>query len=62
MIVSLARTPIGKFGGAMSAVSGPRLSAIAVKEAVDRAGWCDDEQPKWKHKKCMKQLAVVTVI
>eukprot|EP00904_Undaria_pinnatifida_P002108 jgi/Undpi1/11899/HiC_scaffold_4.g01598.m1 len=38
VIVSLARTPVGKFGGAMSAVSGPKLAAIAVREAVARAG------------------------
>lgn len=38
VIVSLARTPIGKFGGTMSAVSGPRLGAIAVREAVARSG------------------------
>lgn len=36
--MGLARTPIGKFGGAMSAVSGPRLGAIAVREAVARSG------------------------
>ncbi|CAN0468906.1 unnamed protein product, partial [Laminaria digitata] len=38
VIVSLARTPVGKFGGSMSAVSGPNLAAIAVREAVARAG------------------------
>lgn len=36
--MSLARTPVGKFGGSMSAVSGPNLAAIAVREAVARAG------------------------
>lgn len=38
VIVSVARTPIGKFCGPMTAVSGPNLSAIAVREAVARAG------------------------
>ncbi|CAM9808172.1 unnamed protein product [Ectocarpus sp. 12 AP-2014] len=37
VIVSMARTPIGKFGGGMSALSGPKLGAIAVREAVARA-------------------------
>lgn len=35
--MSMARTPIGKFGGGMSALSGPKLGAIAVREAVARA-------------------------
>ncbi|CAM9683446.1 unnamed protein product [Pylaiella littoralis] len=37
VIVSLARTPIGKFGGTMSALSAPKLGAIAIREAVSRA-------------------------
>ena len=37
-IVSAVRTPIGKFQGALSSFSATRLGAIAVKEAVRRAG------------------------
>ena len=38
VIVSATRTPIGKFQGALSPLSAPKLGAIAVKEAVRRAG------------------------
>ena len=37
-IVSGARTPIGSFQGALSALSAPQLGAAAIKEAVRRAG------------------------
>jgi acetyl-CoA C-acetyltransferase len=38
VIISGVRTPIGKFQGALSEVPAPKLGAIAVKEAVRRAG------------------------
>ncbi|MCS6844077.1 MAG: acetyl-CoA C-acetyltransferase [Caldilineales bacterium] len=38
VIVSAARTPIGKFQGALSNIPAPELGAIAVKAAVERAG------------------------
>lgn len=38
VILSAARTPIGKFQGALSSVPATRLGAIAVKAAVERAG------------------------
>jgi acetyl-CoA C-acetyltransferase len=38
VILSGARTPIGKFMGALSSVPAPRLAAVAVKAAVERAG------------------------
>lgn len=37
-IVSACRTPIGSFRGALSSVSATQLGAIAVREAVRRAG------------------------
>jgi acetyl-CoA C-acetyltransferase len=37
VIVSAARTAIGKFGGALSKVSAPELGAIAIKAALHRA-------------------------
>lgn len=37
VIVSAVRTPIGRFQGSLSTISAPRLGAIAVKEAVERA-------------------------
>jgi acetyl-CoA C-acetyltransferase len=37
-IVSGARTPIGKFGGALSTVSAVELGATAIRAAVERAG------------------------
>jgi acetyl-CoA C-acetyltransferase len=38
VIVSAVRTPIGKFLGALSTLSAPELGAIAIREAVQRAG------------------------
>lgn len=38
VILSAARTPIGKFQGALGGISAPQLGAIAVKAAVERAG------------------------
>ncbi len=37
-LVSAARTPIGKFGGALSGVEAVELGAVAVRAAVERAG------------------------
>ena len=37
-IVSAARTPIGKFGGALKDVSPVELGAHVMKAAVERAG------------------------
>jgi acetyl-CoA C-acetyltransferase len=37
-ILSACRTPIGKFGGSLSSLSATDLGAIAVREAVARAG------------------------
>ena len=38
VIVGAARTPIGKFGGSLKEVPAVELGAIAVKEALNRAG------------------------
>jgi len=43
LIVSAARTPVGKFMGGLAACPATRLGAIAVREAVKRAG-IDAEQ------------------
>jgi acetyl-CoA C-acetyltransferase len=37
-IVSAVRTPMGSFGGSLASISAPKLGAIAIKEAVKRAG------------------------
>jgi acetyl-CoA C-acetyltransferase len=37
-IVSAARTPIGKFGGALSGVPATTLGGVAIRAAVERAG------------------------
>src|SRR5919112_2611488 len=37
-IVSAARTPIGKFGGALATTPATELGAVAIKAAVERAG------------------------
>ena len=38
VIVSAVRTPIGRFLGGLSSLSAPQLGAVAVREAVARAG------------------------
>jgi len=38
VILSAVRTPIGRYGGALSGVRPDDLAAIAVRAAVDRAG------------------------
>lgn len=43
VIISAARTPTGKFQGALKGFSAPELGAIAIKEAVSRAGISGDK-------------------
>ncbi len=38
VIVAAARTPVGKFLGSLASLPAPRLGAVAVREAVRRAG------------------------
>ena len=38
VIASAARTPLGSFQGALSTLSAPELGAVAIREAVSRAG------------------------
>jgi len=38
VIVSAARTPIGRFLGGLSTLSAPELGAIAIRAAIERAG------------------------
>lgn len=38
VIVSAARTAIGRFGGTLSGISAPKLGAVAIRAAVERAG------------------------
>ncbi len=38
VIVSMARTPIGKFLGGLSTVAAPKLGAVAIEAAIKRAG------------------------
>ncbi|HLU37988.1 MAG TPA: acetyl-CoA C-acetyltransferase [Planctomycetota bacterium] len=42
VIVSAVRTPIGKFQGGLASFTAPQLGAIAVKEAIRRAGVAPD--------------------
>ncbi len=43
VIVSAVRTPIGRYLGGLSALSAPELGAIAIREAVQRAGIAVEE-------------------
>jgi len=38
VIVSAVRTPIGSFLSALASVPAPRLGAIAIQAAIERAG------------------------
>ncbi len=38
VIVSAARTPIGRFGGGLAAIPTPELGGYAIKAAIERAG------------------------
>ena len=42
-IVSIARTPIGSFNGALAAVPAPKLGAAALQAAIERAGITPDQ-------------------
>ena len=42
VIISGARTPVGKFGGAFKDISAPDLGATAIKAALERAGISPD--------------------
>jgi len=43
VIVGGARTPMGGFGGDLKAVAAPELGAVAIGEALDRAGVAPDD-------------------
>jgi acetyl-CoA C-acetyltransferase len=38
VVLGAARTPFGKFGGALSPLSAPELGGAAIREAIDRSG------------------------
>ncbi len=42
-IVSAARTPVGSFNGMLKTTTSPELGAVAIKEAVKRAGISGDQ-------------------
>ena len=43
VILGAARTPFGKFGGALSPLSAPELGGVAIREAIERSGIEDGE-------------------
>ena len=43
VILGAARTPFGRFGGALSSLGAPQLGGAAIREAVDRSGVEDGE-------------------
>ncbi|MFN7454494.1 MAG: beta-ketoacyl synthase N-terminal-like domain-containing protein, partial [Pseudobdellovibrionaceae bacterium] len=43
VIASAARTPVGSFQGSLSQLAAPKLGAIAIKEALQRAQLKPDE-------------------
>ena len=43
VIISVARTPVGRFGGAFKDTPAPELGAMAIKAAMERAGISPDQ-------------------
>ncbi|MDQ3791475.1 MAG: acetyl-CoA C-acyltransferase, partial [Actinomycetota bacterium] len=43
VILGAARTPFGRFGGALALLSAPELGGAAIREAIDRSGVEDAE-------------------
>jgi acetyl-CoA C-acetyltransferase len=43
VVVGAARTPFGRFGGALSALGAPELGGLAIREALDGSGIEDGE-------------------
>src|ERR671920_170810 len=43
VILGAARTPFGRFGGALSPLSAPELGEAAIRDAIDRSGIEDGE-------------------
>ena len=43
VVLGAARTPFGKFGGALSGLGAPELGGAAIRSAIDRAGIEDGE-------------------
>src|SRR4026208_1945685 len=43
VILSACRTPIGKYLGGLAPLTGPRLGALVIREAVRRAAVPDDQ-------------------
>jgi acetyl-CoA C-acetyltransferase len=43
VVLGAARTPFGKFGGALSSLNASELGGVAIREAVDRSGVEDSE-------------------
>lgn len=43
VILSAARTPVGRFQGGLAGIAAPRLGSIAIAEAVRRAGLAPDD-------------------
>ena len=39
VIVGAARTPVGKFGGALQPLRAVELGGIAIGAALERSGW-----------------------
>ncbi|RPI82648.1 MAG: acetyl-CoA C-acyltransferase, partial [Chloroflexi bacterium] len=44
VILSATRTPMGRFLGSLSTLPAPRLGAVVVKAALERAGISDGSQ------------------
>jgi acetyl-CoA C-acetyltransferase len=43
VVLGAARTPFGRFGGALASLGAPELGGVSIREALDRSGVADEE-------------------
>ncbi len=61
VIVSACRTPIGDFGGSLRSLNAPDLGALAMREAINRAGIDDSIIDDVKFGCCMERCDELNV-
>ncbi len=47
VVVSAARTPVGKFGGSLKDISATKLGAVVINEAIKRANLKPTQPASW---------------
>jgi acetyl-CoA C-acetyltransferase len=60
VIVSAVRTPVGKFQGSLQSFSAPKLGALAVREALRRAGFDTPSNDTSSEDKAVSRISEIT--